>query len=615
MAKNINKELKKQKSFSYLQKDFNSFRQELTNYARQHYSDKLIDFSESSLAGMFLDVAAYVGDSLSYYLDHQFNELFINTAVQSENIDNLARIAGVTETGPSASQAIIEITMTVPAIQVNGQFVPNTDILPIIQNGSIFSSNSGVNFYLLDDVDFSEVDSNDEIKATVVDSILDNSGNVVSFEIMKEGVVSSDKISTEAFSIDNSFIPFRKITLTESNITEIISIIDVEGDEYYQVASLTQDTVYKRFDNSRDDSDMVKSRIQLVQAPKRFIVSRSTATGRTTIRFGSGKDDQFDEDIIPDPSLHALTLYGDRKTFSTINIDPNDILKTSTLGISPRNTTLTVTYRSGGGLADNVPSRSIKNVVVLKTKFPSNALFDISSNIRDSVSVLNQLPSRGGENPLTTQEIKSLVSLSQNSQGRIVTREDLIARVYTMPSNFGRVFRASVADNPNNPFAAQLFILSRDATNQLVVSPDTLKENLASYLTMHKLITDSIDIVDARIINIGLDYVVSIKKNFKSDLVINQINGRLKDYFKIENYQIDQPIITGEVENIIINSPGVQSIIEIKYKNLSNITEGNVYSSVNFSISRNIDRGIIFPTRGGIFEVKYPKDDIKGSVG
>jgi hypothetical protein len=615
MSQNIKKKIKKQKNLSYLQKDFESFREELVLYARQYYPDKIYDFSDSSLAGLFVDIAAYVGDSMTYYLDHQFNELFLDTAVEYDNIERLIRLNGVKVRGPSPATCEIKISVTIPATLLNGNYVPDASLLPKVLSRSIFSANNGTEFELLDDVDFNKTNVDGEYIYKIEDSFINANGTVNSFIISLPGVCSSAKTETETFSVDNNFIPFRTITLSNQDVTEILSVIDTEGDEYYEVESLTQDTVYKRYSNNRRDVDLVQDRIKIIPAPRRFTSTRSISTGLLTLRFGSGREEVFDEDIIPDPSLHAIQLYGDRKTFSTITIDPNNFLKTRTLGLSPRDTTLSITYKHGGSLSDNVAAGEISNVKILKTFFSESVPFNNASDIRDSLAVVNVLPAVGGEDEPTVQDQKLSAILGQNSQGRIVTKEDLIARTYTMPANLGRVYRASVRDNPNNPFAAQLFIASRNNENELILSPDTLKENLALYLSSYRLVSDSIDIVDAVVINYKVQYVITVKAGYRNEQVIQTVNSEIKRYLDIENFQIDQPMIVSEIENIVLNVLGVQSILSLKLINLTGVINANIYSDYKFSFQRNVDRGMIFPPRGGIFELKLPNENIEGSVG
>jgi hypothetical protein len=183
-----------------------------------------------------------------------------------------------------------------------------------------------------------------------------------------------------------------------------------------------------------------------------------------------------------------------------------------------------------------------------------------------------------------------------------------------MPTNFGRVFRVSVRDNPNNPQAAQLHIISRNSNGKLILSPDTLKENLGFYLSQFRIVSDAIDVLDAAIINIGINYSVTVDADRNSNTVLNIINAKLGKYFNIKNWQIDQPVITGELENIVLNTAGVVSIVEFSIVGKSGVIDDLVYTDVSYDPRRYMDRGYLFPPRGGMIELKYPNDDIVGSV-
>lgn len=616
MARNIKKEVKKHKDVSYLQKDFQSFRSQLEGFARQHYGEKIIDFTDSSIAGLLLDVAAYVGDSMSFYLDHQFNELSLETAIEENNIESHIRQTGVEISGPSAAIVDISIRIKVPAKydSKTNSYLPDPIYIPEILSDSIFQSTSGVEFMLLDTVDFSKKDELGNYAAEIAIFSTNNSNEVTEMTMTMNGLCSSAKKNIENIIIADDHKAFRTITLEKTNISEIISVIDASEDYYYEVESLTQDTVYERFENSRSDMVLVPQRIKMLPAPKRFIKSRSRQSGLTTLRFGSGNEEKFDEDIIPDPSAHAVSLYGDRKTFSKISIDPNALLDTNTLGISPRNTTLAITYRHGGGLDNNVAAGEIQFVKSLITKFNSSIPSSQISEIRGTLSVFNNLPAAGGENQPSLEELRTTAIYAKTSQSRVVTREDLIARVYTLPSNFGRIFRVSVRDNPSNPLSAQLHIVSRDKTGKLIHSPDTLKENLSLYLSQYRIISDAMDILDTKIINLALKYSVNIEVIANPEIVIQSINANLIDYFKIENFQIDQPIMIGDIENIVLNTRGVTSISTIRFLNRQGTFENRQYSPEGYSPNRNLDRGMLFPPRGGIFEFRHPNDDIVGRV-
>ena len=337
MAKNIKKEISTKKDVSYTSKDFESLRNDLKRFSSVHFGDLVKDTSDASLAGLLIDLAAYVGDVNSYYLDYQFNESSLETAVEQQNLERKIREAGVEIAGVSPAIGFVDFSIIVPAKLLEGEYVPNRDYLPKIKSETIFGSLAGVDFNLLEDIDFSETDSAGNLLSEF--SVNKISGGIpINFKMTREGVVSSSKLSTQTFNISNSFKPFRSVTVSGANVNEIVRVVDSDGDDYYEVQSLTQSTVFKREVNTRADTEYAPERIKLIHAPKRFITRRSSSTGNITLQFGSGNELNFDEDVIPDPSEHAIKLFGDRKTLNKITIDPNSFLGTQTLGISPRNT-------------------------------------------------------------------------------------------------------------------------------------------------------------------------------------------------------------------------------------------------------------------------------------
>ena len=613
MAENIKKQIQVRKDISYTSRDFESLRNDLKRFVGQYYRDAILDVSDASLAGMLIDVAAYVGDVTSYYLDHQFNENSLEKAIETRNVERLVREAGVKIGGKSPASGFLDISVIVPSKLANGEYTPDEDLIPKIQAESSFTSRRGVTFYLTDDLDFAEEDSSGNLIAKYeVNQTL--AGNPVNFIMTREGFVISSRIRTQRNNIADSFQPFRTVVVTDPDATEIVRVVDSDGDEYYEVESLTQSTIFKRMVNSRADRDLADERIQLLHAPRRFVASRTSSTGNITLLFGSGREDVFDEDVIPDPSEHAIRLYGDKKSLSKITIDPSSFLGTQTLGISPRNTTLTITYRSGGGLNHNTGISEIDTVSTLLTQFPTGISTTQSTFIRASVTCNNRFVISGGEDEPTIEALRQIALLNRNSQNRIVSREDLISRVYSLPSNFGRVFRAAVRDNPSSTQAAQLFVLSRNSSGRLIISPDSLKDNLSKYLSRFRLISDAIDILDGIVVNLGLKYTVTIAQGAQSSVVLAAVNSKLKNYFRIENFQIDQPIKMGEVENLILNTPDVEAITSIKFTNVTGVKGNNVYSNYTFNPKNFIDRGYLFPPVGGIFEIKYPNDDIVGRI-
>jgi hypothetical protein len=610
----IQQKLRQKRQRSYLGKDFDALRDNLTTYAKSYYSDQIKDVSESSVAGMFIDMAAYTGDVLSYYLDYQFNELDLASATDVNNIERLVRRAGVKIGGASPAIVNVNFYAVIPAQVVNGNYQPNTQYLPIIQSGTQVTSNSGIIFELAEDIDFGAVDSDGNLTTEYKIFSQDASGNPTRFVMKGIGICSSARISIETFTIDDAFVPFRTLTLSNQNVSEIISIFDSENNQYYEVESLTHDVVYKAVTNTRQDADVVEDSLTVIPAPRRFISSASRVTGRTTITFGSGDAQSLDDDIIPDPSELALPLYGSKKTFNKASIDPNTLLQTRSLGISPTNTTITVTYRYGGGLNNNVGSGTINSINRLIHRFPPSTPTSIASTIRATFEVDNTETAVGGEDALTLEDLRSIALSYSNSQNRIVTKQDAAARIYTMPSNFGRVYRAGFRPNPVNPLATLMYIVSRNSAGQLILSSDTLKVNLSKYLNEFRLISDAIDIVDAPIVNIRVKYTVTLNSTAVKNTTLQKINQSLKDYFNIKNFQIDQSILTSDVMNILLNTDGVTTVTNLTFESVNGNINGTEYSDVIFNVSQNTLNGLIVPPPGGIFEVRYPDFDIIGNV-
>ena len=610
---NVRKNIKKQRSKSYLARDFESLRAELLNYSQAYFSNQIRDFSDSSLGGLLLDMAAYIGDNMSFYLDHQFSELNIETAVEEYNIENLIRAAGVKIKG--AAPAIVEVSLSIvaPSQLYGGTYEPNPDKMPIIKAGTVVSSATGVRFELTSDLDFTQRDKFGNIKAEYEIYSSDSSGTPEQYKVTMKGLCTSAKTYSESFNISDTFIPFRKIVLGNGDVSDIVSVFDGDGNRYFEVESLTQDVVFKREipQTKNEDND---DRLVLLAAPYRFISSTSRITGKTTVRFGSGDAEKFDDDIIPDPSDFSLPMYGDKKTFEKFSIDPNKLLLSDTLGISPKNTTITIRYRAGGGLRDNVSSNQITSLVELVTDFKSTVLPSEIVSIRGTVSCNNDYPARGGDDAPSLQSLKSAAIASRNSQMRIVTKQDLIARVYTMPSNFGRIYRVGVTSNPNNPLASVLSILSRDDKGNLARATDMVKKNLSVYLDEFRLVSDAIDIVDGMIINYSVQYSIVVSPLANNQIVIQNVNSTIQKYLETKNFQIGQSLNLSNVANLILNSDSVVTLTELQIINLNGIQNGRTYSDVRYNIISNTDRGILYPGSTGIFELKYPNYDIKGRV-
>jgi len=608
---NNKKNIKKQVSRTYIAKDFDSMRLDLQKFAKTYYPENMQDFSESSLGGLLVDLAAYVGDTMSFYTDHQFRELDPLSAVEASNIERMAQNAGVKIGGAAPAVAEVDFYVRVPAIEEDGILTPQQNALPIIKSGTILNSSIGVKFYLIEDLDFSITDSVGNLIARKVR--IKRKRGQDNFVLILPGTCVSGTVVTDTFTLSNSFIPFRAITLQNPDVSTILQVVDSENNEYYEVESLSQDTVFQAFQNNNSTDDGIESNLGVLAAPYRFITSTNIKTRQTKVQFGSGRSSNTADDGVPDPSDLSLPLYG-KKTMPRFSLDPAALLDTKTLGISPQNTTISVTYRYGGGASHNVSTKAINAIETLNIEFKDSLSGVDAIDVRASVEVVNEQPAAGGSNRLTTEEIRQLIPTARNLQSRVVTRDDLLARLYLLPNEYGRIFRAGIVANPQNPLASILYVISRDSAGRLSQCPDVLKKNISKYLNEYRMISDAIDILDARVFDFRVNISIVTAPNVNKLQVTKRVITAIKTFFKIEKSQIGQPITESDIIFAIINVPGVLSLVELKLTSLYGTIAKRTYSESQLDFEAAKNNGIYFPPSGGIFELRYPNDDILVTV-
>lgn len=610
----LNNDSKKPQNFlkvrSYLNRDFDGFRKDLEDNARTFFPDVALDYSSNNISGMLMDLVSYVGDNTSFYMDHQFHETNPLTAVEPKNIENHLRNSGVKITG--ASPAVVKNTfyIKVPKDPLATNYVPYKTALPKFHEGTTVTADNGTTFELLKTIDFAETDKNDNYLATITVDELDSNNHPISFIFSKEEYCVSGTKTTETFAI-GEFTPFKRITLANENVTEIISVRDSEGNEYYEVEYHTQDIVFKSIINPNYKLDGVASALKLIPAPYRFITETSLETRYTTLVFGGGSAESLDTDIIPDPSDFALPLYG-KETFSRFKLDPNNLLNTSTLGVLQPNTSIIVEYRYGGGGTHNIDKETIRGIETLNITFPLNPPASVAASVASSADANNLTKASGGLDAPTAQELQALIPQSRAAQSRAATKEDLLIRIHKMPTNFGKVFRAAASMDPDSPSSINLYILCKDSSG-LAYAPDLLKINLATFLNEFRMNSGIIEILDGQIINFGVEYAISVSGANKQ-LVLKNINTKLRKYLSLVNFQINMPLNLDEIRSIIFNTQGVISVQKLSIKNLFGIIGEKTYSDISFSPTANIKYGsLIYPPVGGMFELKY-LEDISGTA-
>ena len=604
----MTKKIRQQKVIRYLNKDFDAFKSDIIEYSKAHFADVTTDFSDASIGGLFTDMFAYVGDVMSFYIDHQFNELFIDTAREPKNVTRIAKQLGVKPQPPSPAVVNCSFFIEAPSATDNSQrVVPDINALFKLKATSLAESDDGIKFELLDDIDFSDFSD-----ATITVSRADATNRPTHFYIQKNAQCLSGERKSFTITVPNKYVRFRQVELPEKNITDIISITDTEGNSYFEVDYLTQDTVFESIRNNSMDRNEVPFLVNIKPVPYRYVAEYNPESELITLTFGSGQAGTIDDDIVPDPSEFAIPFFG-KKTLKRFSVNPEQFLKTRTLGIAPMGTTLTIEVRVGGGISHNVAERSINSVDSVLIEQLTNATSLVTDTI-NTLDVTNFEKASGGEDKQTLEDLKANAGSNFASQNRLVTRSDYLARLYSMPSRFGKVFRAFIKRNDVSSLSVQIHILSRNVDGKLIISPDSLKKNIKIFINEFKMITDTVDILDANIINIGLNFKIVTASNVNHAQVLNMTLRKLIRFFSIENFQISQPIIEDEVKSVIYNTEGVLSISNFSFVNFSGIIDNRKYSDMSFSVSRNLTEGILLCPDDSIFEIKFPAIDIKGST-
>lgn len=482
-----------------------------------------------------------------------------------------------------------------------------------VKKGAKLKSKAGKTYETLEDVIFSKVNINDSRFVQVAER--DPQTNQPRTFILKvpDITIKAGETKSTTISVGN-YKRFLKVSLSDDDVLEILKVTDSEGNQWYEVDFLAQDTVFDSTTNSGADSTTVPYVLKLRSVPYRFISEYDFASGVTSLIFGSGDAQSFDGDLIPDLGDLSLPIFG-KDTFTDFSLDPQNFLRTRTMGLAPVNTTLTITYRVGGGLDTNAGTGDIDSVADKSFEVSDSSLTQsVIRDVANSFSVLNSKPIQGGNDELDIEEIKQLIPALFASQSRLVNPPDFIARSLSMPAKFGSVFRANAKLNSLNKNSVEVIILSRDANGFVVSAPAQLKQNLKTYLSRFRMFTDAIEILDGEVANIGLDFSILTNPDFNKTEVLSNSIDVLKEFFDITKQQLNQPINLTDLYVLLAGVPGVLSVISLDVTNLVGLIGGRQYSNTRHIIKENTKNGIIYSGENKIFEVKYPNIDIKGTA-
>jgi hypothetical protein len=609
------------RNIQYINKDFTELRASLINYARTYFPTTYNDFTPSSPGMMFMEMASYVGDVLSFYLDNQIQETFLQYARQTNNLYELAYMFGYTPNVTQVATVDLDFYQQVPNTGTSPDFsyalfIPENTIVTSIASGS-------TSFIIQDPVDFSVSSSGDPTEVTVYS--VDGSGNPTFFLLRKVRKAISSTINTTTFTF-GAPEQFPTVELSSNNIVGILDIFDSNGNQWYEVDYLAQDSVYDSIKNTNTNDPNLSQYsgdtpylLQLKQVQRRF-TTRFLNSTTLQLQFGAGTSADTDEEILPNPDNVGLGLPFEIDKLTTAYA-PSNFIFTKTYGIAPSNTTLTVRYLTGGGVGANSPANTITNITLGTPTFINSNLNPTTANyILETLAVNNLVAADGGGDGDTTEEIRQNASANYATQLRNVTQDDYLVRALSMPSKFGVIAKAYIeptkAQSVSSGQAASildLYVLSFDVNNKLRTASQALKQNLSTYLSQYRMVNDSISIKDAFIINIGVNFDIIVLPNYNSNEVLTKSILALQDFFAIKNWQINEPIILRDLYAVLDNIEGVQTVKNITISNKVGVNLG--YSEYAYDIAGATLNGTVYPSLDPmIFEVKYLNQDIQGRV-
>ena len=596
------------KNISYLNKTFPEFKASLIEFAKNYFPNTYTDFSEASPGTMFIEMAAYVGDVLSFYTDTQIQENFVITAKEKENLLNMAYSLGYRPKSSYASTTVIDFYQRVP---ISGS-APNLDYALIIpENIQLQSATTDVKFLTIDKVDFTDTGS---VEISLYDA------NTYLFKKSTRAISAEVKSTTYTFGAP---VKFTSVELNEPNFLQILSVSGSNSSEWYEVPYLAQSNVINKTVNTGANADKVPYLMSLLETPNRF-VTRIKTDDIVELQFGAGMYvNDADSVIIPTPDTIQLGLVPSADTSDLVNnYNKAAVFYTKQYGIVPTNLTLYVDYTVGGGINANVPANNIIKILSTAGINASNPLYTNTSIL--TLVCNNPIPATGGRGGDTTEEIRLNTLNAFSAQLRAVTKEDYITRALSMPSEFGTLSKVYVeqasalsvqsGNDPlidNNPLALSMYVLAYDDNKKIETASLELKNNLKQYLEPFRMVTDAITIKNAFYIDLGLNFNITVIPGLSNKQILTDCILALQNYFDINKWQINQPIVISEIYSILLQIKGVQSVIKVEFVNKS----GGNYSPYSYDVAGAVRNGILYPSLDpAVFEIRYPDVDIQGRV-
>ena len=604
-------------SISYTSREFDSIKADLLSYVKRYYPNTFRDFNEASFGSLMIDTVAYIGDILSFYIDYQANETFLETAAEYENILKIGKQLGFKLRSSPPSVGTAAFYIMIPAL--TSGLGPDLNYLPILKRSSSFGSRAGSNFILNEDVHFGR--ENNEIRVARVN---ESTGKPTYYAVKAYGQVMSGVLEREFIELEE-FVKFRRVELQAPDVSEIISITDSEGNEFYEVDHLSQNVIYKGVTNrsktlgnqslSYNTGDQAAEILKPFVVPRRFITELD---GRTTkITFGASSDVFLPKDMISEPQSTVLQTHG-RNYIQDKAFDPTKLIESDKFGVGPFNTILTIDYRTNS--EDNINCRvgQLTDSINYVLEFEDVVSLDSAklAFVNNSLEVDNEEPIVGNVAYPDSYEIKHRIRGSYASQNRAVTQQDYESLIYQMPQKFGALKRCRILrDNDSLKRNLNLYVIAEGASGELAPANEVLKKNVKTWIQKNKMMNDTIDIFDAKILNLEINFTAVGELGKPKFETLELAKQRLVEYFE-RMPDIGEPIFVTDVYRELREVDGIIDVTDVEINQKVGTDGSRDYSTIRFDVekAKSPDGRYIEIPKNVIYEIKFPTFDIKGVI-